>query len=193
MSARDANLTEENLADLDSLELDLGPGPGAPPAPSATPAPSLDTSGPSMLEMAPVAPPAQAPFAQAGEPPPGLGPDPFLLGPEPYPAPAAPAPKPSVRDIANRVAEGGARAAAQLSPILQDARAKTAETTARAVDEAKSRGYVPLAAILVAVGVLVVIVFVVARMFMPDGVPSAPSSGEPRTKHTAESSGATQE
>lgn len=196
MSARDdspassANLTEKDLADLQSIELDLGPGPAAPSPPP--PSPGAAGLGPDPF-AAPL-PGSGSAHGGGAAPPAGLGPDPFALGPEPYAVPPASPSKPSVRDLANRVAEGGARAAAQLSPMLDDARARTAATTARAVDEAKSRGLVPLGAILVAVGVLVVVVFVVARFVLPDnGVGTSPGSGEPRTKHVAESAGATPE
>jgi len=194
MSGRDANLTEQELADLQSIELDLGPGPAAPAPPGSAfgahdTALTADLQGGSMLETAALAPPPPPPSAPL--PAPGLGPDPFALG-EPY-APAVPPPKPSVRDLAHRVAEGGARAAAQLSPMLEDARAKTSETTARAVDAAKSRGLVPLGAILVAVGVLAVIVFVVARFVLPESSSAPAGDGERRTKHVAESAGATHE
>jgi hypothetical protein len=77
--------------------------------------------------------------------------------------------------------------------MLEDARAKTALGTARAVDQAKARGLVPLAAIFLAIGVLVVGVFAVALLFMRDSAPTAPGSDEPRTKHVSESAGAKHE
>ncbi|MFO0639280.1 MAG: hypothetical protein U0183_08705 [Polyangiaceae bacterium] len=173
-AAKSANLSEQELANLQSIELDLGPG-----GPDLAAAPGLATP-------------------DLGAPPsaPTPGADPFAQSPEPYAAPmaqAVPAPKPSVREIAQRVAEGGARAAAHLSPMLADARAKTAQGTARAVDQAKARGLVPLAAIFVGVGVLVVGVFAVALLFMRDSAPTAPGSDEPRTKHVSESAGAKHE
>ena len=189
-SGSSANLSDQELNDLHSIELDLGPGPAAPPPPAGA-APGF---GPSpFVSPAPFAPSALAPSHAASTPAPDPNlPDPFALPPEPYAVPEARQAKPSVRDLANRVAEGGVRAAAHLSPMLEDARAKTAATTARAVDEAKSRGLVPLAAILVAVGVLVAIIFVVVRFVMPESG-TTPASSEPRTKHVAESAGASQE
>jgi hypothetical protein len=191
-AASSANLTEQELNELESIDLDLGGGLAAPPpstgaAPGFGP-PAFAPSAPA--PFAPYAPAAPSHGALAPQPDPNL-PDPFALAPEPYAAPEARQPKPSVHDLANRVADAGVRAAAHFSPMLEDARAKTGATTARAVKEAKSRGLVPLAAILVAVGVLVAVLFVVVRFVIPESGAS-PASSEPRTKHVAESAGAIQ-
>jgi hypothetical protein len=190
-SASSANLTEQELNELESIDLDLGAGLAA-PTPSAGAAPGFGPAPFAPSAPAPFAPSAPAPShaALAPLPDPNL-PDPFALAPEAYAAPEARQPKPSVHDLANRVADAGVRAAAHFSPMLEDARAKTGATTARAVKEAKSRGLVPLAAILVAVGVLVAVIFVVVRFVIPESGES-PTSSEPRTKHVAESAGAIQ-
>lgn len=191
-AAKSANLSEQELANLQSIELDLGPGPAAPHAAPEAQSMFEPAGGPDLSAGPELATPDLG--APAPAPPPGA--DPFAQSPEPYAPPppqAVPAPKPSVREIAQRVAEGGARAAAHLSPMLEDARVKTAQGTARAVDQAKARGLVPLAAIFVAVGVLVVGVFAVALLFMRDSVPTVPGSDEPRTKHVSESAGAKHE
>ena len=191
-AAKTANLSEQELANLQSIELDLGPGPAAPHAAPEAQSMFEPAGGPDLS----AGPGLATPDLSAPPPAPPPGPDPFAQGPDPYaapPGPAVPAAKPSVRELAQRVAEGGARAAAHLSPVLENARAKTAESTARAVDQAKAKGLVPLAAIFVAVGVLVVGVFAVALLFMRDSVPTAPGSDEPRTKHVSESAGAKHE
>lgn len=193
-AAQSANLSEQELASLQSIELDLGPGPTAPRSAPETESTFEPSGGPDLA----AAPGFATPDLGAPPPAPNPGVDPFAQGPDPFDAPpaqapAVPAPKPSVREIAQRVAEGGARAAAHLSPMLEDARVKTAQSTARAVDQAKAKGLVPLAAIFVGVGVLVVGVFAVALLLMRDSTPTAPGSDEPRTKHVSESAGAKHE